>query len=440
MKRIMVLVGLFFWHIATGQNPIVPPGIYIADPSAHQWKDGKMYVYGSRDESAKYYCSWRYDVLSSADLKSWTIHENSFASKGPNDQVSYADNFLYAPDCQYRDGTYYLYYCLASGRNTEGVATSNSPTGPFVNGTDIKVYGRNQIDPATFIDDDGQAYYVWGQFNAKMAKMKPNMKEIDSASIRENIVTEKEHFFHEGSYMVKRKGIYYLVYAHMGRAGRPTCLGYATSTSPMGPYKYGGVIIDNNQSDPAAWNNHGSIVEFNKKWFVFYHRPTHGSETMRKTCLEPIEFNSDGSINEVEMTTQGASGPLQAAANMDAERACLLYGNVRIQAFTADNEELGGIKNGDAAAYKYISFDNADSLNTFIATIAPGSKPGRIDIALDNFWGPSIGRLDVPGNGDLKTYTQLTTKIRKPKGVHSLWLRFSGSGEDIYRIDKFHFQ
>ncbi|MEP7279605.1 MAG: family 43 glycosylhydrolase [Bacteroidota bacterium] len=441
MKKVCAIIILqFILNIVFAQNPIAPPGVYIADPSAHQWKDGKMYVYGSRDESPKYYCSRRYDVLSSADLKTWTLHENSFASKGPNDQVSYSDNFLYAPDCQYRDGTYYLYYCLASGRQTEGVATSTKPEGPFVNGTDIKVYGRNQIDPAVFIDDDGQAYYVWGQFNAKMAKMKPNMKEIDSASIKENIVTEKEHFFHEGSFLAKRNGIYYLVYAHMGRAGRPTCLGYATSKSPMGPYKYGGVIIDNDKSDPNVWNNHGSIVEFNKKWYVFYHRPTHGSETMRKACLEPIEFNEDGSINEVEMTTQGAAGPLNPTVSMDAERACLLYGNVRITAFAADNEELDGIKNGDAVAYKYLSFDSTDSLSSFIATVAPGAKSGRIDIVLDDFWGPSIGRLDVPGNGDLKTWTELTARIRKPKGVHALWLRFSGAGEDIFRVDKFRFR
>lgn len=53
---------------------------------------GKLYVYGSRDESPNYYCSWNYHVLSTSDLKTWTIHENSFASKGPGDQVPYSDS------------------------------------------------------------------------------------------------------------------------------------------------------------------------------------------------------------------------------------------------------------------------------------------------------------------------------------------------------------
>ena len=260
-----VLCGVIALLLAAGslpgQNPIVPPGVYIADPSAHVWKDGRLYVYGSRDESPKYFCSGRHDVLASDDLKSWTLTTNVFASKGPGDQVPYNDSPLFAPDCQYRDGTYYLYYCQPS-RNAEGVATASSPAGPFVKGTPIALSGINEIDPCVFLDDDGQAYYIWGQFSAKIAKLKPNLTEIDPATIRRNVVTEKEHFFHEGGYMVKRNGIYYFVYAHMGRKGRPTCIGYATSQSPLGPFTYGGVIIDNDRCDPGNWNNHGSLVEF----------------------------------------------------------------------------------------------------------------------------------------------------------------------------------
>jgi arabinoxylan arabinofuranohydrolase len=108
-------------------------------------------------------------------------------------------------------------------------------------------------DPAAHVwDDDGSAYYIWGQFTAKMARLKPNMKEVDKHSIRDSVLTEGEHFFHEGGHLVKREGIYYFIYAHMGRAGRPTCIGYATSDNPMEPYKYGGVIVDNDQSDPAV--------------------------------------------------------------------------------------------------------------------------------------------------------------------------------------------
>lgn len=439
MKKSTSLVSLLFLMVSLcGQNPIVPPGVYIADPSAHVWKDGKLYVYGSRDESPRYYCSWRHDVLSTSDLKNWTITPNAFASKGPGDAVSYSDAKLYAPDCQYRNGTYYLYYCMASGKNVEGVATSQSPTGPFLHGKDIELKGVNQIDPCVFIDEDGQGYYIWGQFTAKVARMKPDLTEIDTTTIHDNVVTEKEHFFHEGGYMIKRKGIYYFIYADMSRSGRPTCIGYSTSRSPMGPFTYGGVIIDNDRCDPGNWNNHGSVVEFRGQWYVFYHRATHNSFTMRKACMEPINFNEDGSIDEVEMTTQGASGPLDPLVKMDAERACLLHGNVRVQACAPDNEELAGINNEDKAAYKY--FDFGPGVDHLTLHVAPGSNPGKIDLATDTPWGDSIGTVDVPGNGDGMVRTTLSCKISGVKGVHAIWLRFSGSGEDLFKVDWFQFQ
>ena len=419
------------------QNPIVPPGLYIADPSAHVWKDGKIYVYGSRDESPQYYCSWNYYVLSSSDLRTWEVAKDAFASKGPADRVSYSDEYLYAPDCQYKNGLYYLYYCLASKMNPEGVATSPSPTGPFTTGRVIDVKGHNQIDPAVFLDDDGQAYYIWGQFTAKMARLKPGLTEIDAATLKDNVLTEKEHFFHEGGYLVKRKGVYYFLYAHIGRGDRPTCLGYATSRSPMGPYAYGGVIIDNDHCDPGNWNNHGSLVEMNGRWYVFYHRSTHGSKTMRKACLEPIAFNDDGGIDEVEMTSQGAGGPLKAREPIGAERACLLYGNVRIQAFAADNEELGGIRDDDRAGYKYLDF--GEGVDTVTVRAAPGAKPGRIVLALDQMWASPIATVDVPGGGDGRTWVELTGPVKAARGVHALWLGFHGEGEDLFKVDSFRF-
>lgn len=427
---ILLIIGLSsIW----AQNPIVPAGMYIADPSAHVWQDGKLYVYGSLDESTDHYCSYRHNVLSTDDLINWKSTENIFESKGKNDQVPYNDALLFAPDCAYKNGSYYLYYCQPDKKGAEGVVTSKSPLGPFTDAKKMQLNGIEEIDPAVFIDDDGQAYYIWGQFHAKMAKLKPNMTEIDTSTITNNVVTQKEHFFHEGGYLVKRNGIYYFVYSHMGRGGRPTCIGYATSKSPMGPYKYGGVIIDNNFSDPEVWNNHGSIVEFNKQWYVFYHRSTHGSRMMRKTCIEPIKFNDDGSINEVEMTTQGASGPMNPLDNMDAARACLLYGNVRIEANADDNEILTKIHNGDAAAYKY--FDFKEDTDSIIIKVAPGLQAGKIAVILDNSWESPIGSIDVPGNGNGKTWVTLSSKLNVKKGIHTVWLRFTGDGDNIFQLD-----
>ena len=438
MKKGFITCILFTLTTAllNAQNPIVPPGVYIADPSAHVWKDGKVYVYGSKDESVNYYCSWEYHVLSSSDMINWEITRHTFSAKGDNDQVPFNDNLLYAPDCQYKDGMYYLYFCSDNG--DEGVATGKSPLGPFKNGKKIELKQKG-IDPCVFIDDDGQAYYIWGQFSAKMAKLKPNMTEIDSTTVRDGVVTEKDHFFHEGGYMIKRNGIYYFIYADISRANRPSCLGYWTATSPFGPFTYRGVIIDDDHADPSNWTNHGSLVEFKGQWYVFYHRSTHNNFAMRKPCIEPIYFNPDGTIKEVEMTTQGAAGPLDAKKKMDAERACLLSGSTYIKACAPDNELLVNIRNDDKAVYKYIDFGNG--VDSVIIRVNPGWNGGKIRLAVDQHWHDDIGVIDVPRRKETGGALTIRKKIEKPvKGVHALWLHFQGSGDDLFELDWFQFK
>ena len=183
---------------SSAQNPIVPMGTYIADPSSRVMPDGRLYVYGSTDLTPDKYCSKEYHVLSTADLKQWTMHRNSF---------SWGET-LYAPDVMLRDGTYYLYYDVPDG--SEYVAVGDSPSGPFRDG--VKIEGPRQIDPNIFIDDDGQAYYYWGQFSAKGARMNTDMKTLDLSSVVDGLVTEKEHHFHEGSYVIKRGKYYYYIY------------------------------------------------------------------------------------------------------------------------------------------------------------------------------------------------------------------------------------
>ena len=87
--------------------------------------------------------------------------------------------------------------------------------------------------------------------------------------------------------------------------GRATCLDYATSISPLGPFEKGGILIDNTGCDPQSWNNHGSINEFNGQWYVFYHRSSQGSKFNRRVCVEPITFRADGSPAPTKNTGSG---------------------------------------------------------------------------------------------------------------------------------------
>ena len=406
-------------------NPISPMGVYIADPTARVWADGKLYVYGSRDESAKYYCSTNYHVMSTSDLKNWTLHPYSFRN----------DETLYAPDAWYKDGKYYLYYDIPNG--TEFVATSDFPTGPFKDG--VKIEGPQQIDPNIFIDDDGQAYYFWGQFSAKGAKMNPDLKTLDWSTYKDGIVTEADHYFHEGSFVFKRGEYYYFTYADISQNQRPTSIGYAMSKSPMGPYEYKGVIVNNAGCDPETWNNHGSIVQFGDQWYVLYHRSTHGSRMMRKACIEPIKFNEDGTIDEVEMTSQGAGGPLDAFQPIHGAQACWMNGNVRIR-LMADNplkEELGAIRNGDIAVWKYLDFGTGANKMSIRVKSDLG---GEIIVRADAKDGEILGRFTIPANMNWAIYE---TSIKPVSDVHALWMEFQGpesEEKELFRIDGFTFE
>jgi hypothetical protein len=217
-----------------------------------------------------------------------------------------------------------------------------------------------------------------------------------------------------------------------------TCLGYATSTSPTGPFQYGGIIIDNFGCDPHVWNNHGSVVEFNGQWYVFYHRSTHGSVTMRKACIEPITFNEDGTIDEVEMTTQGVAGPLDPFRKTEAEQACFLTGKVRVQASSADSEELARIEDLNTAVYKY--FDFRTSPKKFTVKVTPETG-GRLRVFANNLNAPSLCTVDIPA-GDGKTAQILSVDLKTDlKGVYPVYFRFLGKKDsDLYRIDWFKFE
>ena len=431
----MGAVALMISSQAVALNPIVPMGKFMSDPAARVF-DGKVYLYGSRDDSKNYYCSKYYDVWASADLTHWTEYHDTFASVGKNDQVDYFDGDLYAPDCIKKGNTYYLVYSNAGAGEVQGIATASKPYGPFKHGQLLK--GVTQIDPAFFQDDDGQMYLYWGQFAGKVAKMKPNMHEVDWTTYRDSIITEKDHCFHEGIQMIKRNGIYYLVYANIGRHGMATSIGYSYGHSPYGPFKYGGIIVDNFGCDPNVWNNHGSIVEYKGKWYVFYHRATNGVVSMRKACVEPITFNPDGTINEAEMTTQGADGPLDPTVTMDAARACTLTGNVRVELKNDTTEWLTGVRNLNTAVWKY--FDFKKQPKKFTITLTP-LEGGHITVFANNLCLPVLASFDVPkGNGvDPVTITvDVTDKI---SGVHPVYMRFSGKEDvNLFNVQSFKFE
>ncbi len=401
-------------------NPILPAEIFVPDVEAHVWEDGRLYFYGSLDlEGTPRYCSDRYHVYSTDDLVHWVDHGVSFTTK----DVTWEENIteFYAPDCAYRNGKYYLYYCIPDGRC--GVAVADKPYGPFVDVGQIQnVWG---IDPAVFIDYDGQAYLYWGQFDwVRVAKLKENMVEIEADSAIQPL-SVAEHEFHEGSSVKKIHGKYYYLFTDThrhaelnGGKGMATCLGYAISDHPMHGFQYKGVIIDNLGCDPKTWNNHGSMVCFKGQWYLCYHRSTHCSKFSRHVCMEPITFEEDGSIKEIKMTTSGPEASIPAGVKIPASWACQLSGKAYISGDvdSAHHLALCNIHPGDSAVFRYLSFNGEDTFTVKIRS----SDSCKVKLKID---GKQHSSIEV---GASDSYTEHTSPIPAIDGVHELTLCFSG--------------
>lgn len=393
-------------HDSGGRNPVLPPEVHIPDPEAHVMPDGRLYIYGSWDRHDDTYCSRQYRVFSTPDLRTWRDDGVSFdsatipwlatpvkypggvdwsnptpflrkmmdeAKKDPDFKIpKFPRGQLFAPDAIQYKGRYYLFFCLEDG--SEGVAVADHPQGPFRQPVQLPCTG---IDPAIFVDRDGAAYYYWGQFAAHGARLAPSLTGfVDGSEVRE-LATEGAHFFHEGSSMRRRGDMYYFVYASVER-GKPTTLSYATSDSPLGPFRHRGVIIDNALCDPKAWNNHGSIEEIGGQWYVFYHRSSRNSQYRRRLCVEPIEFRADGTIAEVLMTSQGAGKPFHVGETIPAWRACEVHGHCWIGPGSAGQEALHAASDQDSAVFRYVTVDGQPG-DIRLA----GSGSGVVDIYVD---------------------------------------------------------
>ena len=417
-------------------NPLLPRKHFVPDAEARVMPDGKLYLYGSYDLSGcKNYCSKQYHVFVCEDekLENWTDCGISFRNDAEQSDVPWnPDTTLYAPDAIERNGKYYLYMCGDNG--FEGVAVSDKPEGPFTDAQPIIGADRNGIDPSVFVDDDGQAYYFWGQFRLKGAKLNDDMVSLDLSSVKEDILTEMEHGFHEGSSIRKHNGKYYMIYTDISR-GRATCMSYAIADNPMGPYTHGGVIVDNTYCDPSSWNNHGSILEYKGQWYIFYHRSSQNSNTSRRVCVEKIHFNSDGSINEVRMTSTGASDPICAFDWIDASLACRMKGSLYIAPQPGcdpenPNEVLTNVGKGDCiedwAEYRDIDFGAGARKWTLRAK---GEGKAYVMTAENRI----LGSVDVHGDNFAEFTGELEDDLH---GAQPLWLLFKGENMviDAYRF------
>ncbi|MDF7809243.1 family 43 glycosylhydrolase [Pontiellaceae bacterium B12219] len=297
----LVLAALFVAGISSVQaelrrsNPIVSH-MFTADPSAHVW-DGRLYVYPSSDTSppTSHASMDGYHVFSTDDMITWVDHGQILHS----DDVDWgrsSGGYMWAPDCAHRNGTYYFYYPHKdpSGVWQVGVATSTNAASDFVDQGYVDG-GRGFCDPCVFIDDDDQAYlYAVSNATCYAAELADNLMEVEMDMAMQSGLDG----LREGPFVFKRNDTYYMIYPD-GTSGANQ-MRYATSSDPLGPWTYQEVFLGSTD----VHTTHGSCVEFNGQWYLFYHNGnlSGGMDYNRSICFDPIYFNADGSISMVEQS------------------------------------------------------------------------------------------------------------------------------------------
>ena len=271
----------------------------IGDPAV-LFHEGSYYLYPTGDNHG-------YDVYVSTDLVNWR--------KGP--RVFYAEEpGTWAPDVFYddRDGKFYLYYTV-NGRI--GVAVADRPDAVF---RDLGPLIKHAIDAHMFVDDDGRYYLYYVQYPGFIIHVQPMTSPVAKKGEAVRLLQPTELWerqqarITEAPWMLKHKGVYYLLYSAGGADSADYAIGYATAETPIGPFS-------KNPANPLIGKGgnifgpgHCSVTKDRegRLWMVYHQQKDGGRGWNRIICIDPLWFDDRGRLHG--RATRGVPLPVPRAA------------------------------------------------------------------------------------------------------------------------------
>lgn len=526
-KLILSLSFLFvaFWACplvvgsgeAFAQNPYMPLWEFIPDGEPYVFEDpdcpGKyrVYVYGSHDNLKTMYCG-RDQVVWSApvdDLKNWRydgmIFKVSESPNGENLNPEGLADVLYAPDVAVKmdkngKKTYFLYPNNQGGGRNTMICKSDRPDGPFEvcnwsKDNPRETYGCLGFDPAVFIDDDGKVYGYWGFESSNGAELDPNnMCDVKPGTqvVTDMVSSCKQEGvfrFFEASSIRKIEDKYVFIYSRKTAAGEfgldyesNYTLAYAYSDKPLGPWTYGGTIIDGRAREKDEkgnviasaipnGNTHGSICKIGNQWYVFYHRQIGLDCYARQAMVAPIEVKvqkgkggkvtiSEGEYNSEGFALEGLDPTVRQAAGIACwftgpEKAKEVYPNyvysgsyIKPVYFDADSYQaprnfkttFSPVVNntaGSIVGYKYFNLDKLTGKTSCKMQLRakPEGVNGTIRVMLGFPWkskgGVEVGTITLTSDMPQQTTELITTlNLNGKKGKQALFFVFESNEKD----------
>ncbi|MCR5121054.1 MAG: family 43 glycosylhydrolase [Ruminococcus sp.] len=452
----------------TGFNPYLPSWEYIPDGEPYVF-DGRVYVYGSHDFWNGYvFCMGDYVCWSAPvdDLGSWR-YEGVIYPRNADPMNKDGKMCLYAPDVTVgSDGRYYLYYVLDK-ISVISVAVCDTPAGKYEflgyvrykDGTRLgeRAGDEPQFDPGVLTE--GDVTYLYSGFCPRGDKSRTGSKVVTLDKDMLTVIHEptlvvpgtcygkgtefEGHAFFEASSIRKVGEKYYFIYS--SEVMHELC--YAVSDSPLEGFKYGGVLVSNTDLHidsykpadmpmcPGA-NNHGSIVQINDDWYIFYHRHTNNTWYSRQGCAEKLTLTADGRFPQAEMTSCGLNGgALEGRGEYPAYLACNLFtpehhlylgtpGSPKIVQDGRDGDEEVGyiaeIKDGTTAGFKYFDCKGVKRFGIYTRAYCDGKFELRLK------WdGEVLAEFPVKNTN---VWEPCFRDVAIPDGVHAFYLTYKGNG------------
>lgn len=273
------------------------PSIFLADPTVFEDK-GKYYLYGTSSSQG-------FLVYESADRVTWRQPRDSTRRLALKRGEAFGTSGFWAPQVFTWKGSYYMAY---TANEQIAIAKASGPTGPFTQDSLVALSGTGkQIDPFIFFDTNGKIYlyHVKLQNGNRIfvTEMKPDLSDVIPGTEKECIAStepwentaKSEWPVAEGPTVLKHKNTYYLIYSANDFRNKDYAVGYATSSSPTGPWKkYTGNPIISRHTVKHNGSGHGDVF-IDQKRQLHYVLHTHHSDdrvSPRATAVVPLKFKN----------------------------------------------------------------------------------------------------------------------------------------------------
>ncbi|MBT3377813.1 MAG: family 43 glycosylhydrolase [Lentisphaerae bacterium] len=254
-----------------------PLPVLLADPHA-MVHEGTYYVYGTSRPGRGFL------VWSSRDLVNWRYRSEAFAKASDG----WGQFDFWAPEVVAQDGAFVMHYSARAKRDDKRnrrvcAARSSSPTGPFV---DVRApmfdYGKSCIDAHVFRDGDRAYLYFVEEFPNRVfvAPLTPDLTELAGERVLCLAPDQPwEGRINEGPVVFRQEGMYVMLYSGSGFGSPGYAVGYAVSSSPLGPWNKPQRSPILKRSHTASGPGHNGLVRSpdGQELFLVYHTHRHKS-------------------------------------------------------------------------------------------------------------------------------------------------------------------